>query len=95
MLLPMRSTIDLLGRRWMLRIIWELSTSPAGFRELQRRCGNMSSSVLSSRLTELTAARLVTGDAGRYSLTSLGEDLVKALGPLQDWSAKWEDEREA
>lgn len=91
----MRSTIDLLGRRWMLRIIWELSTSPAGFRELQRRCGNMSSSVLSSRLAELTAAHLVTGDAGRYSLTPLGQDLVTALGPLRDWSVKWEDAQEA
>lgn len=86
----MRSTIDLLGRRWMLRIIWELSASPAGFRELQRRCGNMSSSVLSSRLTELTTARLITGNAGHYRLTSLGQDLVRALAPLQDWSAKWE-----
>lgn len=88
----MRSTIDLLGRRWMLRIIWELSSSPAGFREMQRRCGNMSSSVLSSRLTELTAARLVTGDAGRYRLTPLGEDLVRALQPLQEWNTKWEEQ---
>ncbi|WP_435154974.1 winged helix-turn-helix transcriptional regulator [Amycolatopsis sacchari] len=91
----MRSTIDLLGRRWMLRIIWELSSSPAGFREMQRRCGNMSSSVLSSRLTELIGARLITGDAGRYRLTPLGEELVRALQPLREWNAKWEDELHA
>lgn len=85
----MKSTIDLLGRRWTLRIIWELGAGPSGFRELQRRCGNMSSSVLSARLQELTAARVVTGEAGHYRLTGLGHELVLALTPLQAWDAKW------
>ncbi|WP_372509512.1 winged helix-turn-helix transcriptional regulator [Streptomyces humicola] len=40
------AALDLLGRRWTLRILWELSQAPAGFRELQRRCEGMSSSVL-------------------------------------------------
>ncbi|MEK0097817.1 winged helix-turn-helix transcriptional regulator [Streptomyces sp. NPDC056121] len=86
------AALDLLGRRWTLRILWELSHAPAGFRELQRRCERMSSSVLSTRLHELTGARLLALHDDAYHLTPLGEHLVEALTPLQAWSRRWADE---
>ncbi|MFI6599282.1 winged helix-turn-helix transcriptional regulator [Nonomuraea sp. NPDC050536] len=86
---PVMAALDLLGRRWTLRILWELSQAPAGFRELQRRCERMSSSVLSTRLGELVDARLLTLHDDGYHLTHLGEDLVKALAPLNAWSLQW------
>ncbi|MEU8892259.1 helix-turn-helix domain-containing protein [Streptomyces sp. NPDC048442] len=87
------AALDLLGRRWALRILWELHQGPAGFRELQRRCARMSSSVLSTRLTELTTARLLAlHDDGCYRLTPIGEDLVDALRPLDEWSRRWGEE---
>ncbi|MFD0474067.1 winged helix-turn-helix transcriptional regulator [Nonomuraea thailandensis] len=66
---PVMAALDLLGRRWTLRILWELSRAPAGFRELQRRCERMSSSVLSTRLDELTTARLTILYDDGYRLT--------------------------
>lgn len=92
---PVMAALDLLGRRWTLRVLWELSQTPAGFRELQRRCERMSSSVLSTRLAELTSARIVTLRADGYHLTQLGEELVQALKPLNAWSERWEQELEA
>ena len=89
---PVMAALDLLGRRWTLRILWELSQAPAGFRELQRRCERMSSSVLSTRLGELTDARLLTLHGDAYHLTPLGEDLVEALSPLNAWSRRWAEE---
>ncbi|MGW2235457.1 winged helix-turn-helix transcriptional regulator [Streptomyces sp. NPDC001759] len=53
------AVLDLLGRRWAMRIQWELSQAPAGFRELQRRCERTSSSVLRTRLDELSGGRLL------------------------------------
>jgi DNA-binding HxlR family transcriptional regulator len=47
------AALDLFGRRWTLRVLWELRGGPQGFRPLQRLCDNMSSSVLEARLTEL------------------------------------------
>ncbi|WP_297551673.1 winged helix-turn-helix transcriptional regulator [Amycolatopsis sp.] len=38
----MMAALDLLGRRWTLRVIWELQQQPAGFRELRRRCDGIS-----------------------------------------------------
>jgi DNA-binding HxlR family transcriptional regulator len=51
---PVMALLDLLGRRWVLRILWELRDSrAASFRELQSRCGDVSSSVLNQRLRAL------------------------------------------
>lgn len=86
---PVMAALDLLGRRWALRILWELHRTPAGFRELQRRCERMSSSVLSARLGELTDARLLALHDDGYRLTALGHDLVDALRPLDAWSQRW------
>lgn len=72
-----------------MRILWELSQAPAGFRELQRRCERMSSSVLSTRLDELTGALLLTVRDDGYHLTRLGQELVEALSPLDAWSRRW------
>ncbi|WP_280842762.1 helix-turn-helix domain-containing protein [Streptomyces iconiensis] len=83
------AALDLLGRRWTMRILWELSQAPAGFRELQRRCERMSSSVLTTRLDELTGACLLTLQADGYHLTQLGQELVEALSPLDAWSRRW------
>ncbi|MEV0086968.1 winged helix-turn-helix transcriptional regulator [Saccharopolyspora sp. NPDC003752] len=86
---PVMAALDLLGRRWTLRILWELHQRPDGFRGLQARCDGMSSSVLATRLNELTSARLVEGG---YRLTGLGEELVEAMGPMVEWSRRWADE---
>ena len=52
--------LDLLGRRWTLRILWELRAGPVPtFRELQSSCDNTSSSVLAERLKELSTAGIV------------------------------------
>ena len=91
---PIMAAFDLLGRRWALRILWELRSGPVGARALQERCDTMSSSVLYERLGELTAAGLVTRDAeSAYVLTSLGASLGEALAPLDTWAHAWAKRR--
>jgi DNA-binding HxlR family transcriptional regulator len=81
---------DLLGRRWALRILWELRDEPLGARVLRSRCDGMSSSVLYQRLGELIQAGLVTRAAtGAYLLTELGAALGPALGSLDAWARQW------
>jgi DNA-binding HxlR family transcriptional regulator len=90
---PIMAAFDLLSRRWMLRILWELRNGPIGFRALQRQCGDLSPTVLNTRLGELRAAGLVEQDHTRtHHLTPLGEGLLTALGPLSAWSQRWAQE---
>jgi DNA-binding HxlR family transcriptional regulator len=87
------AALDLLGRRWSLRILWELRDGPVGARALRDRCDGMSPSVLYERLGELSEAALVTrnGDQ-RYELTKIGQALGAALDPLSRWAQRWAKE---
>jgi DNA-binding HxlR family transcriptional regulator len=83
------AALELLGRRWTMRIVWELRDEPATFRELQRRCGGISPSVVSARTGELREARIVEQTADGYALTTLGRGLLEAFGPIDAWAKKW------
>lgn len=91
---PLMAAMDLLGRRWSLRVLWELRHGPLGARTLRSRCDCMSSSVLYDRLGELVAAGLVEQDpSGAYGLTPQGASLHRALRPLDAWSKTWAEGR--
>ena len=78
--------LELLGRRWALRILWELREGPATFQEVQARCDGMSSSVLSQRLAELREASLVDKQSTGYALTDPGLRLLERLDGLDQWT---------
>ena len=87
---PIMALIDLLGRRWALRIIWELREARLTFRALQEACGGVSPTVLNQRLKELRESHLVdVGESDGYGLTPFGHQLRQALHPLVEWSKRW------
>lgn len=84
------AALDLLGRRWILRILWELRDGPTGFRELRARCGEMSPDTLSTRLAELERTGLAEQtDARTWQLTPIGGKLGGALRALDRWAGEW------
>jgi DNA-binding HxlR family transcriptional regulator len=86
---PIMVLLDLLGRRWTLRIVWELREQPRRFRELQDLIG-ASPTIVNARLAELREARLVELDHKTgYRLTTLGRELLRLFLPLHVWSEKW------
>lgn len=86
---PIMAAMDLFGRRWALRILWELREGPLGARALLARCEGLSSSVLYQRLRELTSSGIIANSADGYELTRLGAALGDALHPLDDWATVW------
>jgi DNA-binding HxlR family transcriptional regulator len=87
---PIAAAMDLLGRRWALRIVWELKNGPLRATELQARCDGMSLSVLYQRLRDLMAAGVVSqDDDGAYALTRYGTSLGEALEPVDAWARRW------
>jgi DNA-binding HxlR family transcriptional regulator len=86
---PLMAALDLLGRRWALRILWELRVGPHTFRALQEACEDVSPAVLNTRLTELRDAGLVERTDEGYALTPHGSQLGEALGPLDAWARRW------
>lgn len=87
---PIMALLDLLGRRWTLRIIWELRDGPLTSRALRTACDDASPTVVQARLSELREAALVELLAGDgYCLTALGKELMESFQPLHRFAERW------
>ena len=89
---PIMALIDLMGRRWILRILWELRGGALTFRALQDACGGLSPSVLNARLGDLREAALIETTDDGYALTAMGRELGTEFAALTHWAEKWAKE---
>jgi DNA-binding HxlR family transcriptional regulator len=87
---PIMVLLDLLGRRWSLRILWELRHQSLSSRALRAACDEASPTVLQARLTELRQAGLVELIPGEgYRLTATGRELLETFLPLHHFAERW------
>ena len=88
---------EVLGRRWSLHIIKNLSTREViRFNELKRALAGISSTVLAERLLELEREGLVTKKIYpevpprvEYSMTPQAKELEVIIKDLARWANKW------
>jgi DNA-binding HxlR family transcriptional regulator len=91
---PIMVLLDLLGRRWSLRILWELRESTLTSRALREACDDASPTVLQARLADLRDAGFVElVPASGYRLTELGKELLGTFLPLHNFSNRWSGSR--
>jgi DNA-binding HxlR family transcriptional regulator len=87
---PIMALLDLLGRRWTLRILWELREQTLTSRALRAACDEASPTVLQVRLSDLRQAGLVELEpASGYRLTEMGRDLLETFLPLHRFAERW------
>jgi DNA-binding HxlR family transcriptional regulator len=87
---PVMALLDLLGRRWALRVLWELRSGALTSRALRKACGGLSPTVLSARTKELREAGIVAlEEPDGYTLTPLGRELFECFVPVVEWSERW------
>ena len=87
---PIMVLLDILGRRWSLRILWELRGQPLTSRALRGACDEASPTVLQARLTDLRQAGFVElVRAEGYRLTVLGRELLETFLPLHRFAERW------
>lgn len=89
-------SLDRIGDRWALLIIRELLLDDRTFRELEAALGGISPSILTQRLTQLTADGLVVRNEApqrsksvEYRLTELGRSLDRVVVELIRWGSRW------
>ena len=81
---------DLLGRRWAMGVLWTIcEQGPLGFNRLETFCETISPAVLSQRLKDLQAARLVDRTTDGYAATELGRRIYGELVPLGETAKVW------
>jgi len=86
---PIMVLLDLLGRRWTLRILWELRDQPLTSRALRSACDEASPTVLQARLSELREAGFVELAGDGYGLTATGRELFENFLPLHRFAERW------
>lgn len=86
---PIMALLDLLGRRWTLRILWELRDGPLTSRALRAAAGGLAPSVLQARVNELRSAQVLALGPDGYALTPLGVELLEAFAPLYLFAGRW------
>lgn len=88
--------MDILGRRWMGLVLSALLAGPRRFNEILAAIPGISDPLLTQRLRELEANRLVerrvlAGPPVRveYELTEAGRDLERVLREIAAWAHRW------
>lgn len=82
--------LSLLESRYAMRVLWALRDGHAQtFRLLQDSVGSITPNTLNTRIKELREAGLMTHGNDGYAVTAAGADLLKRLGDLQAFAAKW------
>jgi DNA-binding HxlR family transcriptional regulator len=82
--------LALLESRYALRVLWALKDGHAQtFRLLQDSVGGITPNTLNTRIKELRAAGLLDHGSDGYLVTPTGADLLKRLGDLPAFAAKW------
>ena len=83
--------LDVVGERWTLLIVQEISFRPIRYNELRRRLPGIGSNILADRLRKLEEHGIVQrvpegiGQGVRYDLTERGRGLIPAIVELRKW----------
>ncbi len=93
---PDSRALDVVGDKWTLLIVRDLTSGPRRFVELQRVLPGISTEQLRSRLNRMVADGLLTRQRYRevpprvdYELTQRGRALVPVLAALARWGQDW------
>lgn len=92
---PIAKASELLGDRWTFLIMRELLSGGCRFNELLRGLGNISPSLLTTRLRNLEEAQIIerkkikAQKGYEYFLTKAGEEALPIIQALGKWGMNW------
>ncbi|GHJ40966.1 helix-turn-helix domain-containing protein [Streptomyces sp. TS71-3] len=88
-----REVLDIVGDKWSLLVVRNLSRGPRRFTELKRAIDGISQRMLTATLRSLErdgiltrSVRAVMPPHVSYALTPMGRTLREATAPLLEWS---------
>jgi DNA-binding HxlR family transcriptional regulator len=92
---PIVATIDLIGGKWKIAILWSLKKRTLRFNEI-RKILPVTHKVLVQQLRELEASNLISRKVYpevpprvEYSLTTHGKSLLPILYAMSDWGREY------
>lgn len=93
---PVANAARMLGDRWTLVILRDLSERPLRFSELEDTSGGISPRTLADRLRQMEAQGLITRESFReipprvqYALTRKGEATLPVIAAIRAFGEAW------
>jgi DNA-binding HxlR family transcriptional regulator len=93
---PVTATMQLIGGKWKIIILWAISNNVNRFGELQRAIPSITKKMLTSELRALERDGIINRKVYpvvppkvEYSITPLGDTLRPVLGAMGDWGQKF------
>lgn len=92
-----RRTLEVVGGKWSMLVLWELLQQERRYADLQRHVGGISQKVLSNELKSLVSAGLVEREVipmvppqVTYRITARGRSLELVFSALHEWGLRHE-----
>lgn len=96
---PVGTTLDIIGGKWKVLILYHLNTQTRRFNELQRLMPAITQRMLTLQLRELEGDGIVHREVYaqvppkvEYSLTPFGQTLMPVIGAIHDWGVRYAGE---
>ncbi len=93
---PVTATMQLIGGKWKIIILWAISNNVNRFGLLQRAIPSITKKMLTSELRALETDGIISRKVYpvvppkvEYSITPLGDTLRPVLGAMGDWGQKY------
>lgn len=93
---PIETTLNLVGGKWKLLIVWILSKKVCRFSELRRQIPQITQKMLTQQLRELESDGIVyrkvyaqVPPKVEYSLTKMGKSFFPILEAMHIWGLKY------
>lgn len=91
---PVEALSNIVGKKWVARIVWEIQDSKIRFGELQRKIEGCSKKMLSQQLDLLIENNIVINDKkvvknsveSTYYLSESGLELLHVIANMIEWS---------
>lgn len=99
---PVELSLDVIGGKWKMPILWRLADRSYRTNELQRSLGTISPKMLTQQLRELEGDGLIERTVHPqvpprvdYSITERGRSTLPIIEALRAWGNRFRDEEEA
>ncbi|MDZ7626026.1 MAG: helix-turn-helix domain-containing protein [Ignavibacteriaceae bacterium] len=93
---PVELSLDIIGGKWKIPIIWILKNDSKRYGELRRSLPKVTHKMLTQQLRELEQDEIITRKVYseippkvEYSLTLLGKSVIPVIDMLREWGEEY------
>jgi DNA-binding HxlR family transcriptional regulator len=95
---PVELSLEIIGGRWKIPIIWKLKDYPKRYGELKKSLPKVTHKMLTQQLRELEKDEIITRKLYpevppkvEYTLTLLGKSVIPVIEILNDWGEEYKN----